>query len=463
MDELLARAIEQSLTDEQADHVDPPGSPLHTHAEPGSAGDVLAKALEESLADEDFTIGGGYMESADSHGQSEGLTLSGGETEESVYSGAQCDPDAPLRRYDVVAINVEITLNRFLDYDPEGRMYVLEDELSRVRIEETQNRAARADIAQPAVSIGLQDDAIQPLTIRANQGECVRIVLSNALNENEPASLHVHGSSIYVADTGAPAIATNPDATILPGQSVTYEWMIAENEQEGVHYFHSHGIDRFQAGHGLFGGIVVERGGSIYEDPIQGTPLASGWSAMIRYPDGSDFREFAIYYHEIGSERYRHRDKTGELVTFVDPYTGAYKPGGRALKFYASVRLDIRRIETLKDGSDAVGNRTRVKIVKNKMAPPFKQAEFDILYGVGISREGSLIDFGVEHGIVKKSGAWYTYDGEQLGQGKENARNFLIKNADIAADIETKIKEKLGIGQPRVEASADELAARRPA
>jgi recombination protein RecA len=152
------------------------------------------------------------------------------------------------------------------------------------------------------------------------------------------------------------------------------------------------------------------------------------------------------------------REKIG--VFFGSPETTA---GGKALKFYASVRLDIRRIETLKDGSDAVGNRTRVKIVKNKMAPPFKQAEFDILYGVGISREGSLIDFGVEHGIVKKSGAWYTYDGEQLGQGKENARNFLIKNADIAADIETKIKEKLGIGQPRVEASADELAARRPA
>ncbi|TQJ32476.1 recombinase RecA [Microbacterium sp. SLBN-146] len=153
------------------------------------------------------------------------------------------------------------------------------------------------------------------------------------------------------------------------------------------------------------------------------------------------------------------REKIG--VFFGSPETTA---GGKALKFYASVRLDIRRIETLKDGTDAVGNRTRVKVVKNKMAPPFKQAEFDILYGVGISREGSLIDFGVEHGIVKKSGAWYTYDGEQLGQGKENARNFLLKNTDIAADIESKIKAKLGIGQPKAEApAADELAARRPA
>ncbi|MFT4135535.1 recombinase RecA [Microbacterium sp.] len=152
------------------------------------------------------------------------------------------------------------------------------------------------------------------------------------------------------------------------------------------------------------------------------------------------------------------REKIG--VFFGSPETTA---GGKALKFYASVRLDIRRIETLKDGTDAVGNRTRVKVVKNKMAPPFKQAEFDILYGVGISREGSLIDFGVEHGIVTKSGSWYTYDGEQLGQGKENARNFLIKNEDVAAGIESKIKAKLGLG-PRVEESvSDELAARRPA
>ena len=153
------------------------------------------------------------------------------------------------------------------------------------------------------------------------------------------------------------------------------------------------------------------------------------------------------------------REKIG--VFFGSPETTA---GGKALKFYASVRLDIRRIETLKDGTDAVGNRTRVKVVKNKMAPPFKQAEFDILYGTGISREGSLIDFGVEHSIVKKSGAWYTYDGEQLGQGKENARNFLIKNEDIAADIETKIKEKLGIGWAKPAGDVeDELAKRRPA
>ena len=134
------------------------------------------------------------------------------------------------------------------------------------------------------------------------------------------------------------------------------------------------------------------------------------------------------------------REKVG--VMFGSPETTT---GGRALKFYSSVRLDVRRIETLKDGTDAVGNRTRVKVVKNKVAPPFKQAEFDILYGVGISREGSLIDLGVEHGIVRKSGAWYTYEGTQLGQGKENSRNFLRENVDMANEIEKKIKVKMGV------------------
>jgi len=143
------------------------------------------------------------------------------------------------------------------------------------------------------------------------------------------------------------------------------------------------------------------------------------------------------------------REKIG--VMFGSPETTT---GGKALKFYASVRLDVRRIETLKDGGEPVGNRTRVKVVKNKMAPPFKQAEFDILYGHGISREGSLIDMGVDQAILRKSGAWYTYEGDQLGQGKENARKFLRDNPDIANEIEKRIKEKLNIG-PKVDAEAE--------
>ncbi|MDO5673095.1 MAG: recombinase RecA [Actinomycetaceae bacterium] len=134
------------------------------------------------------------------------------------------------------------------------------------------------------------------------------------------------------------------------------------------------------------------------------------------------------------------RDKIG--VFFGSPETTT---GGKALKFYASVRIDVRRIETLKEGQNSVGNRTRAKIVKNKMAPPFKQAEFDIIYGEGISREGSLIDLGVETGVLRKSGAWYTYGSDQLGQGKENVRQFLKDNPELANEIEHKALVALGI------------------
>ncbi|MDQ0617803.1 recombinase RecA [Arthrobacter globiformis] len=135
------------------------------------------------------------------------------------------------------------------------------------------------------------------------------------------------------------------------------------------------------------------------------------------------------------------REKIG--VFFGSPETTT---GGKALKFYASVRIDVRRIQTLKEGADSVGNRTKAKIVKNKMAPPFKIAEFDIIYGQGISREGGIIDMGVEHGIIKKSGSWFTYDGDQLGQGMENSRRFLRDNPELAAELERLIKEKLGVG-----------------
>src|SRR5881398_771108 len=134
------------------------------------------------------------------------------------------------------------------------------------------------------------------------------------------------------------------------------------------------------------------------------------------------------------------REKIG--VMFGSPET---TPGGRALKFYSSVRLDIRRIESLKDGAEVVGNRTRVKVVKNKVAPPFRQAEFDIMYGKGISREGSLLDVGVDLGIVKKSGAWFTYEGEQLGQGRENAKAFHVEHIDLRDEIERKVREAVGL------------------
>ena len=136
------------------------------------------------------------------------------------------------------------------------------------------------------------------------------------------------------------------------------------------------------------------------------------------------------------------REKIG--VMFGSPET---TPGGRALKFYSSVRLDIRRIESIKDGTEITGSRTRVKVVKNKVAPPFKQAEFDIMYGKGISREGSLLDMAVDMTIVKKSGAWFTYDGEQLGQGRENAKNYLMENPEVMMEISDKVRKQAGIGE----------------
>jgi recombination protein RecA len=144
-------------------------------------------------------------------------------------------------------------------------------------------------------------------------------------------------------------------------------------------------------------------------------------------------RTIAVFINQL-------REKIG--VMFGSPET---TPGGRALKFYSSVRLDIRRIEAIKDGTEVIGNRTRVKVVKNKVAPPFKQAEFDIMYGKGISREGSLLDVGVDLGIVKKSGAWFTYEGEQLGQGRENSKQFLAENVELMVEISEKIRQAVGI------------------
>jgi recombination protein RecA len=147
----------------------------------------------------------------------------------------------------------------------------------------------------------------------------------------------------------------------------------------------------------------------------------------------SRFDTSAIFINQL-------REKIG--VMFGSPET---TPGGRALKFYSSVRLDVRKIENLKDGTDVVGSRTRVKVVKNKVAPPFRQCEFDIMYGKGISKEGSLIDVGVEQEIIKKAGAWFTYEGDQLGQGRENAKQFLAEHIDVRDEIDRKVREAVGL------------------
>ncbi len=156
-------------------------------------------------------------------------------------------------------------------------------------------------------------------------------------------------------------------------------------------------------------------------------------------------RTTAIFINQL-------REKIG--VMFGSPET---TPGGRALKFYSSVRLDIRRIEGLKDGTDNVGNRVRVKVAKNKMAPPFRLAEFDIMFGQGISREGSLIDIAVDEGVVKKSGAWYTFDDDQLGQGRENAKRFLRENPEVAVQLQAKVYEAVGMATSEEESAEVEV------
>jgi recombination protein RecA len=156
-------------------------------------------------------------------------------------------------------------------------------------------------------------------------------------------------------------------------------------------------------------------------------------------------RTTAIFINQL-------REKIG--VMFGSPEV---TPGGRALKFYSSIRLEVRRVETIKDGADSIGNRVRVKVTKNKCAPPFRQAEFDIVFGEGISREGSLLDVAVDAGVVKKSGAWFTFDGDQLGQGRENAKRFLRENPEVAVQLQAKVYELVGIGIVAVDLEAEEV------
>jgi len=270
-----------------------------------------------------------------------------GNASESVSPGGHCPQSAPVKAFDISAINVEITLNQWLDFYP-GFMYVLKENLPKVREAEAQNKAAREkENDHGAVSNGLQGDVIQPLTIRANQGDCVIITLHNETAYEEPVGLHIHGSSTIIQSTGQPAIASNPDSTVEPGKSQTYEWYIPPDFQEGALTFHSHG-NREQTGLGLTGVLIVELAGSTYLDPFTGGPLKSGWEAMIANPKYHDFREYMIMYHEVGDEAFRPLSKNGEMIPQRDPITDAYRPGARALN-YRSEPFGINNLATEKD------------------------------------------------------------------------------------------------------------------
>ncbi len=249
---------------------------------------------------------------------------------DSVRRGHRCPADVTKRVFDVTAINVDITLNQYHDFYP-GYMYVLTENIEKVREEEQRNEDARYELNDPgAVTNGLSGDIIQPLAIRVNQGECLVVNLSNEV-EDEDVSFHLHGSSLVVAATGEPASAVNPDTNVAPGESQAFEWHVAYSQQEGVHQVHSH--NHTQAATGMFGTVTVEPEGSRYLSPYTGEPIKSGWLAMIEDPNGPDFREFVVVYHETGDGEMRPLNIDEEMISQRDPTAHNYLSAGKALNY----------------------------------------------------------------------------------------------------------------------------------
>ncbi len=253
-----------------------------------------------------------------------------------LTTGGKCPANAPVRKYDVSMINIEITLNRWLDFYP-GYMYVNTEDLTAARAEEAKNKEAREKegFDPGAVSTGLQGDVIQPLVLRANQGDCLKMTLRNQM-EGEDGSLFIQASSMIVSATGKPATTTNPDSIVAPSKSQEFEWYIHPQMQEGVRQFHSFSHDRELTVLGLFGAFIVEPKGSKYLDSIGTGPdkeVRNGWQVNIDNGSGPDFREFVLFYHEIGDEAFRPLNKKGDFLPQRDPLTDAYRPGGRAINY----------------------------------------------------------------------------------------------------------------------------------
>lgn len=265
------------------------------------------------------------------------LLISDPEAEPVVNRGGRCPAAAPVRNYDISAINVEITLNQWLDFYP-GNMYVLTENIEKVREEEAKNKAAREKEGYDpgAVTNGNQNQWIQPLVIRADQGDCLKITFRNKLEFGDPVSLHINGSEMVIGATGQPATSTNPDSVVGEGKSVDMEWYIRPDTQEGARQFHTYANDRELTVMGMFGVFVVEPKGSEYLDPLgtgDPTPMKSGWQAIIDNGSGPDFREFVVIYHEVGDEAFRPVNKKGDFLPQRDPLTDVYRPGSRALNY----------------------------------------------------------------------------------------------------------------------------------
>jgi len=297
-------------------------------------GAMLHDRMMEEVKRQQEAIGqkGGYSTGANSHMLQQGVLLVAEDPSKiAVTAGQRCPANAPIKEYHVSAINIEITLSRFLDYFP-GYMYVLKENVEKARGEEAANREAREKENDPgAVSNGLQGDVIQPLVIRANQGDCLKLTLHNEIPD-DPTSLVINGSSMVVAATGKPATPSNPEGSVASGGQQSFEWYIKPDTQEGARFFRSH-ASREQFNQGLIGMLVVEPRGSRYLSPFDGKPMASGCEAMIEDPKGADFREFAIFYHEAGDEAFRLLNKKGEMLPQRDPHTDSYRPGARLLNY----------------------------------------------------------------------------------------------------------------------------------
>ncbi|MGV7228340.1 MAG: hypothetical protein ACQ9IQ_06740 [Nitrospirales bacterium] len=271
-------------------------------------------------------------------GPQNGLLASNSDVEPVSMKGGLCPKTAPVRNYDVAAINAEITLNQWLDYYP-GYMYVLKENLEKVRAEEAKNAAAREKEGHHdpgGVKNGIQDQWIQPLVIRGNQGDCIKITLSNQLEFGEEVSLHINGSDMVMSETGQPATTTNADTVAEEGKTINMEWYIHPDTQEGGRQFHTFSNDRELTVMGMFGVFVVEPRGSNYYEPLGTGPATtanSGWQVMIDNGDGPDFREFVLIYHEVGDEAFRPVNKHGDFLPQRDPLTDAYRPGARALNY----------------------------------------------------------------------------------------------------------------------------------
>jgi FtsP/CotA-like multicopper oxidase with cupredoxin domain len=315
---------------------------------------IMEKINEQMVHDAEVQRTGGQYNNVNmmhqyGAGNQDILLMSNPSAEPVSIGGGRCPASAPVRSYDVSAINVEITLNMWLDFYP-GYMYVLTENVDKVRAEETKNKEARdVEGYNPGgVMNGLQNQWIQPLVLRGNQGDCVKLTLRNALEGTEEVSLNIHGSSMVMAATGQPASTTNPDSIAGPGKAVDMEWYIPPTQQEGSRQFHSYSNDRELTVMGLFGSFVIEPKGSEYLEPL-GTgdpqPTKSGWQAIIKNGTGPDFREFVLFYHEVGDEAFRPLNKKGDFIPQRDPLTDVYRPVARALN-YRSEPFGVDNMQT---------------------------------------------------------------------------------------------------------------------